>query len=555
MDEDSDHKDFIREIVASDISSGACEKVKTRFPPEPNGYLHIGHAKAICLNFGIAKEFGGTCNLRFDDTNPSKENIEYVESIKKDVRWLGFDWENREFYASDYFEKLYEYAVSLIRKGKAYVCDLSADEISSYRGTLTSPGKESPYRNRTIEENIELFRGMREGEFPDGAKTLRAKIDMASPNIIMRDPVMFRIMRAHHYRSADKWCIYPIYDYAHCVSDSIEGISHSICTLEFEIHRPLYDWFLEALEIHRSRQYEFARLNLAWTIMSKRKLLTLVKEKHVSGWDDPRMPTISGMRRRGYPPEAIRNFCALIGVTKYDAVTDLALLEHCVRDVLNKIAARFMAVMNPLKLTIVNYPEEKTEELEAINNPEDLLMGTRLIPFSRTLFIEKDDFCENPPKKYFRLFPGNEVRLRYAYVIKCVDFKKDPSSGEINEIFCEYLPETRGGNVQDGKKIKGTIHWVSQKHAKKCETRLYDKLFKKENPDEGGDFISNLNQDSMKIVSAFVEPATVRIEPGTRFQFERLGYFCSDIASSGDSIIFNRIVTLKDAWNRMAQKA
>ncbi len=555
MSENLQKRDFIRDIVASDLESGACKAVNTRFPPEPNGYLHIGHAKSICLNFGIAKEFGGKCNLRFDDTNPSKEDIEYVESIKRDVKWLGFDWDDREYYASDYFDKIYDYAVALVKKGKAYVCDLSAEEISSYRGNLTEPGKDSPYRNRSVEENLELFKKMRNGDYADGSKTLRAKIDMASPNILMRDPVMYRIMRFHHYRSGDKWCIYPTYDYAHCVSDSIEGITHSICTLEFEIHRPLYDWFLNELDIYRSKQYEFARLNLNWTVMSKRKLLALVKEGKVSGWDDPRMPTLSGMRRRGYPAEAIRDFCAQIGVTKYDGVSDFALLEHCVRNVLNRTAPRFMAVTNPLKLTILNYPADTCEELDAVNNPEDPSMGSRKIPFSRTILIEKDDFCENPPKKYFRLFLGNEVRLRYAYIIKCVDFKKDPHSGEVTEVLCEYYPETKGGNAPEGKKIKGTIHWVSADKARECEVRLYDRLFSMENPEDGGDFMSNINPDSIKVAKFLAEPAVSKVSPGDKFQFERVGYFCCDIDSSDAKPVFNRTATLKDSWSKIAQKS
>ncbi len=554
MPETEKNKDFIREIIESDLKTGKCKTVRTRFPPEPNGYLHIGHAKSICLNFGIAKEFGGTCNLRFDDTNPSKEDIEYVESIKNDVKWLGFDWEDREYYASDYFEKLYEYAVILIKKGKAYVCDLNSEQLSESRGTLTSPGIESPFRNRSINENLDLFQRMRNGEFPDGSKTLRAKIDMASPNILMRDPVMYRIMRHHHYRTGNEWCIYPTYDYAHCISDSIEEITHSICTLEFEIHRPLYDWFLEELGIYRSRQYEFARLNLSWTVMSKRKLLTLVKDKHVSGWDDPRMPTISGMRRRGYPPEAIRQFCSMIGVTKYDGITDFALLEHCVRDILNKVAPRFMAVFNPLKLTIVNYPDNKIEELNAINNPEDPHSSTRKILFSKNLFIEYEDFSENPPKKFFRLFPGNEVRLRYAYIVKCIDFLKDPQTGQINEVLCEYYPDTKGGNAPEGKKIKGTIHWVAQKYAIPCIAKLYDRLFIKENPDEGGDFIKNLNSDSLKSITIMAESNVKILKILDRIQFERNGYFCLDPDSTEEKLIFNRTVTLKDTWAKIAQK-
>ncbi len=554
MEDTGRPRDFIRDIVATDIESGRCKVVKTRFPPEPNGYLHIGHAKSICLNFGIAKEFGGTCNLRFDDTNPSKEDMEYVESIKRDVRWLGFDWEGREFHAADYFERLYQFAVELIKKGRAYVCDLSAEEVSATRGSLTEAGRNSPFRERSVEENLDLFARMRAGEFPDGSRTLRARIDMSSPNINMRDPVMYRIMREHHYRSGDAWCIYPTYDYAHCISDSMEGITHSICTLEFEIHRPLYDWFLEQLGIYRSRQFEFARLNLSWTVMSKRKLLSLVKDGHVSGWDDPRMPTISGMRRRGYPAEAIRNFCAQIGVTKYDGITDFALLEHCVRDVLNAVAPRFMAVLDPLKLTIVNYPEDRRETLDAVNNPENPQAGSRQVPFGRTLFIERDDFCENPPKKYFRLFPGNEVRLRYAYIVKCVDFAKDPATGRISEVFCEYLPETRGGNAPEGRKIKGTIHWVAASSCVECEARLYERLFTKEDPEEGGDFIANINPASLEVRKAFAEPAVLSLKPDDKIQFERTGYFSVDQDSTPRRPVFNRTVTLKDSWSRLVAK-
>lgn len=550
---------FIRNIVAEDVASGKYGgKVITRFPPEPNGYLHIGHAKSICLNFGLAEEFGGYCNLRFDDTNPSKEEQEYVDSIIEDVRWLGFDWGDRLYYASDYFEQLYEWAVQLIKKGKAYVCDLSADEIREYRGTLTEPGKESPYRNRSVEENLDLFERMRKGEFPDGSKTLRAKIDMTSGNINMRDPVMYRIKHEYHHRTGNKWCIYPMYDYAHPLSDSIEGITHSICTMEYEDHRPLYDWFLEQLGIHHPQQIEFARLNLSHTVLSKRKLLRLVNEGYVNGWNDPRMPTIAGIRRRGYTPEAIRNFCNRIGVAKKESLVDMALLEFCVREHLNKIAPRVMAVLRPLKVVITNYPEEQEEYLDAINNPEDPDAGTRKIPFSKVLYIERDDFMENPPEQFFRLAPGREIRLRYAYFIKCEGVVKD-ENGEIAELHCTYDPATRGGDAPDGRKVKATLHWVSAHHAIEAEVRLYDHLFVKEDPDdveEGKDFTDYINPKSLEVLkSCRLEPSLKEAKPGDRFQFERLGYFCVDtVDSKPEKLVFNRIVTLKDEWAKIHKK-
>jgi glutaminyl-tRNA synthetase len=547
---------FIRSIVAEDVASGKNGgKVITRFPPEPNGYLHIGHAKSICLNFGLAAEFNGYCNFRFDDTNPSKEEQEYVDSITADVRWLGFDWGDRLYYASDYFEQLYEWAVELIKKGKAYVCDLTFEEMREYRGTLTKPGKESPYRNRSVEENLDLFERMRKGEFHDGSKTLRAKIDMNSGNINMRDPVMYRIKHEEHHRTGDKWRIYPMYDYTHGESDSIEGITHSICTMEYEDHRPLYDWYLDALEIHHPQQIEFARLNLSYTVLSKRKLLKLVSDKYVTGWDDPRMPTLSGMRRRGYPPEAIRNFCDRIGVGKKESVVDLALLEFCVREHLNKIAPRVMAVLKPLKVVITNYPDDKEEMLEAINNPEDSSAGTRQVPFSREIYIEHDDFMQEPPKQFFRLAPGREVRLRYAYFITCQSVIKD-EDGQIIELHCTYDPATRGGDAPDGRKVKATLHWVSAKHAIDAEVRLYDTLFTKENPDdveEGKDFTDSLNPKSFETLSSCkLELSLKEAKQGERFQFERLGYFCVDsIDSKPGSPIFNRTVTLKDEWAKL----
>ncbi|KAF0145541.1 MAG: glutaminyl-tRNA synthetase [Nitrospirae bacterium] len=551
--------DFIRELIREDLKNRKFDsRVHTRFPPEPNGYLHIGHAKSICLNFGIAEEFKGLCNLRFDDTNPAKEEVEYVKSIKEDVKWLGFGWDNREYYASDYFEKLYGYAVDLIKKEKAYVCDLSADEIREYRGTLTEPGRESPYRSRSVEENIELFEKMRKGELPDGSRTLRAKIDMKSGNINMRDPVIYRIMRADHHRTGDKWRIYPMYDFAHCFSDSIEKITHSICTLEFEDHRPLYDWFLEQLNVYHPQQIEFARLNLSHTVLSKRKLIQLVQEKHVSGWDDPRMPTISGLRRRGYTPESIRNFCERIGVAKRDSTVDMALLEFCIREDLNKHTQRVMAVLRPLKVVIVNYPENQAEELDAVNNPEDPGMGTRKVPFSRVLYIEKDDFREDPPKGFFRLSPGKEVRLRYAYYITCTGVVKDKNTGEVTELQCTYDPATRGGDSPDGRKVRSTIHWVSASHAIEAEVRLYDHFFTRPVPGgESNDFKTDMNPKSLEsLKSCFVEPCLANAKSGDRFQFERMGYFCVDPDSSDKGLVFNRTVTLRDTWARIekAQK-
>ena len=558
MEVNKEKSDFIRDIIREDLKkSNNKQKIHTRFPPEPNGYLHIGHAKAICLNFGLAEEFGGLCNLRFDDTNPVKEEQEYIESIKKDIKWLGFDWGDREYYASDYFEKLYEFAIILIKKGKAYVCDLSADEIRQYRGTLTNPGKESPYRNRSVEENLKLFNEMREGKYPDGSKVLRAKIDMSSPNLNLRDPVMYRIIHRKHHRTGDKWCIYPTYDWAHGQSDSIENITHSICTLEFEDHRPLYDWFIEQLGIHHPRQIEFARLNLTYTVMSKRMLLELVEKKYVSGWDDPRMPTISGMRRRGYSPDAIKNFCSEIGVAKADSMIDFAFLEHFVREDLNKKAPRVMGVLNPLKVVIDNYPDDKQEDIEAINNPEDLSAGTRKIPFSKILFIEREDFMENPPNKFYRLAPGREVRLRYAYFIKCIDVIKD-KDGNVTELHCTYDPLTRGGDSPDGRKVKSTLHWVSASHAINAQVRLYDKLFLKENPlklNEGEDFKDNINPNSLTILNnCKIEPSLKSAKPLQVFQFERLGYFCVDLDTTDEMIIFNRTATLKDEWAKEKAK-
>lgn len=548
---------FIKDIIEEDLKTGKFGgRVHTRFPPEPNGYLHIGHAKSICLNFGLALEYNGLCNLRFDDTNPTKEDVEYVESIQKDVRWLGFDWGERLFYASDYFEQLYDYAVQLIRLEKAYVDSLSTEEIRQYRGTLTEPGKDSPYRNRSVEENLDLFRRMRAGEFDEGQHVLRAKIDMASPNLNMRDPVIYRIKKASHHRTGDAWCIYPMYDFAHCLSDSLEGITHSICTLEFEDHRPLYDWFLDVLGVYHPQQIEFARLNLSYTVLSKRKLIQLVQEGVVSGWDDPRMPTISGLRRRGYTPESIRTFCERIGVAKRDSVVDMALLEHCVREDLNKRAPRVMGVLRPLKMVITNYPEDVTEELEAVNNPEDPSMGTRTVPFCRELYIERDDFREDPPKQYFRLAPGREVRLRYGYYVTCVDVVKDPANGEIREIRCVYDPATRGGWSPDGRKVKGTIHWVSARHALNAQVRLYDRLFTRENPNDpepGKTFLDYLNPNSLEILEdCRVEPSLREAPPGRQFQFERLGYFCVDCRdSTPEKLVFNRIVSLKDSWAKI----
>ncbi|MEO0004769.1 MAG: glutamine--tRNA ligase/YqeY domain fusion protein [candidate division WOR-3 bacterium] len=558
MNKESEKKsgpDFIRRIINEDLASGRfSHPIVTRFPPEPNGYLHIGHAKSICLNFGIAKEYGGRCHLRFDDTNPEKEEEEYVRAIIEDVRWLGFDWGEHLYYASDYYEQLYQWAIELIKKGKAYVCDLSPEEVREYRGTLTKPGKESPYRNRSVEENLDLFERMRKGEFPDGSKTLRAKIDMSSPNLNMRDPVMYRIMKVPHHRTGDKWCIYPTYDWAHGQSDSIEGITHSICTLEFEDHRPLYDWFLDQLGVHHPRQVEFARLNLTYTVMSKRRLLELVQEGYVSGWDDPRMPTIAGLRRRGYTPESIRRFCDEIGVAKAETVISIDLLEHCLREDLNKRAERRMAVLRPLKVVIENYPPGKVEELEAINNPEDLNAGTRKVPFSREIYIEEDDFREEPPPKYYRLTPGREVRLRYAYLIKCVGVIKD-ENGRVKELRCTYDPKTLGSDAPDGRKVKATIHWVSAPHAVEAEVRLYDRLFLKENPDdveEGKTFLDNLNPNSLEVLARCpVEPSLATAAIETRCQFERLGYFCVDPDSTPERLVFNRTVTLKDTWAKL----
>ena len=545
-------RNFIREILDEDLKTNKFEgRVHTRFPPEPNGYLHIGHAKSICLNFGLAKDFKGLTNLRFDDTNPTKEEQEYVESIQQDVRWLGFDWDDRLFYASDYFGQLYEYAVRLIKKGKAYVCDLNADQIREYRGTLTQAGKNSPYRDRTVEENLGLFERMRAGEFPDGSRTLRAKIDMSAPNLNLRDPVMYRILHATHHRTGDTWCIYQMYDWAHGQSDSIEKITHSICTLEFEDHRPLYDWFIEELGIFHPQQVEFARLNITYTVMSKRRLLQLVEEKHVNGWDDPRMPTISGLRRRGYTPESVRLFAERIGVSKSESVVDIASLEDCLRDDLNKRASRVMGILRPLKVVIENYPDGVSEELEAVNNPEDPSMGVRKLPFSKTLYIEQDDFRENPPKKYFRLSPGTEVRLRYAYIIKCTGVIKDPGTGLVTELRCTYDPETKSGSPQSARKVKGTIHWVSVSHAVNASVRLYDRLFMVENP--GGDnWMGFMNPNSLEVLqNCKVEPLLARAKVQDRFQFERLGYFCVDNDSREGAIVFNRTVTLRDTWAKI----
>jgi glutaminyl-tRNA synthetase len=551
---------FIKEIINEDLKNGKNEgRVHTRFPPEPNGYLHIGHAKSICLNFGLAKEYNGLCNLRFDDTNPSKEDTEYVDSIQDDVRWLGFDWDDRMYYASDYFEKLYEFAGILINDGKAYVCELSADGMREYRGTLKAPGKDSPSRNRSVQENLDLFRRMRAGEFPDGSKTLRAKIDMSSGNVNMRDPVMYRIQRSHHHRTGDAWCIYPMYDFTHGLSDSLEGITHSICTLEFENNRPLYDWFINNLPVkYKPQQIEFARLNLTYTLMSKRKLLELVKKNYVAGWDDPRMPTIAGLRRRGYTPEAIRDFADRIGVAKADSTVDVALLEHCLREDLNKKAARVMAVLRPLKIVLDNYPDEQVEMLDAENNPEDADSGSRKIPFCRELYIEEDDFREDPPKKFFRLAPGQEVRLKSAYIIKCESVIKD-SSGKITELHCTYDPDTKSGTGTADRKVKGTLHWVSAPHAVSAEVRLYDHLFTKENPDdvpEGGDYKDNLNPQSLEIISGcMLEPVLADARGGDLFQFMRQGYFCADpVDHTKEKPVFNRAVSLKDTWAKIEKK-
>ena len=543
---------FIQVFIEEDIKNDKHEgRVHTRFPPEPNGYLHIGHAKAICLNFGLAEQYNGLCNLRFDDTNPTKEEVEYVDSIMYDIKWLGFDWGDRLYYASDYFETLYEYAVKLIKKGKAFVCDLSSKEITEARGTPTEPGKESPFRNRTVEENLDLFKRMRNGEFKDGERVLRAKIDMSSPNTLMRDPVIYRIIHTEHHRTGNKWCIYPTYDFTHGQSDSIEKITHSLCSIEFEIHRPLYNWFIKELEIFPSRQIEFARLNLNYTIMSKRKLLELVDKGYVNGWDDPRMPTLSGLRRRGFTPESIRNFADRVGIAKRDNVIDVALLEHSVLEDLNKKAPRVMCVLNPLKVVITNYPENQTEELEAQNNPEDPEMDSRKIPFSKEIYIEKNDFMEDPPKKFFRLSPGREVRLRYAFFIKCEKVTKDEKTGEVIELHCTYDPDSRGGKSPDGRKVRGTLHWVSSVHSIGVEIRLYDRLFKNPYPEEteeGSDFTSNLNPESLKITTGFVEPSLKGASHGSRYQFERLGYFCVDPDSTEDKLVFNRTVSLRDSW-------
>ncbi len=549
---------FIEQEIEKDFAAPrlADKALQTRFPPEPNGYLHIGHAKSICLNFGLAQKYNGKCNLRFDDTNPSKEEQEYVDSIKEDVRWLGFDWDGMH-YASDYFEQLYEWALKLIKEGKAYVCDLSAEETREHRGTLKAPGKDSPYRSRSVEENLELFEGMKNGEVPDGSRTLRAKIDMAAPNINLRDPVMYRVLRAHHHRTGDQWCIYPMYDWAHGQSDSIEGITHSICTLEFEDHRPLYNWFCENLGIWHPRQIEFARLNLSFTVMSKRKLLQLVQEKHVDGWNDPRMPTISGLRRRGYTPESIRKFCDRIGVAKFYSTIDVGVLEGCVREHLNSTANRTMAVLDPLKVVLTNYPDGQVEMMDAVNNPEDEAAGTRQLPFSKELYIERNDFMEDAPRKFFRLKPGGEVRLRYGYIIKCEEVVKDPETGDIVELRCTYDPETRSG-MEVARKVKGTIHWVSAPHAVDGEVRLYDRLFLSEHPEqseEGKSFLDNLNPDSLTVVTAKLEPSLGTIEPGTSVQFERNGYFCADSSDSKpDRPVFNRTVSLKDSWAKMQSK-
>ncbi|MFH1295940.1 MAG: glutamine--tRNA ligase/YqeY domain fusion protein [Bacteroidota bacterium] len=549
---------FIEAIIEEDIRNGKNEgRVHTRFPPEPNGYLHIGHAKSICLNFGLGNRYHGMTNLRFDDTNPVKEEVEYVDSIIEDVRWLGYDWEDRLFYASDYFEQLYEYAIILIRKGKAYVCDMTAEEISATRGTPTRPGKESPYRNRTVEENLGLFTRMRGGEFKDGARVLRAKIDMASPNMHMRDPILYRILHASHHRTGDAWCIYPMYDFAHGQSDSIERITHSICTLEFEVHRPLYDWLIREIGIYAPRQIEFARLNLSYTVMSKRKLLELVKENKVSGWDDPRMPTISGLRRRGYTPESIRNFAELVGVAKRDNVIDVSLLEFCIREDLNKRANRVMGVLNPVRVIIDNYPENQVEEMETMNNPEDPETGTRIVFFSRELYIEKEDFLEDPPNKFFRLAPGREVRLRSAYIIKCESVEKDPETGEITVIHCSYDPMTRSGMPDSNRKVKGTLHWVSALHAIISEVRLYDRLFSVSDPEnvkEGTTFKDYLNHESLKVVKGFLEPSVRKAKTGDKFQFERMGYFVVDQDSRSDALVFNRIVPLRDSWARVGKQ-
>ncbi len=548
--------DFIREAIKEDLRSGRFDRVHTRFPPEPNAYLHIGHAKAIWIDYGIAVEFGGLFNLRFDDTNPVKEEQEFVDAIIEDVRWLGADWGDRLFFASDYFEQMYEWAVDLIKKGKAYVCDLSAEEVSATRGTLTEPGKESPYRDRSIQENLDLFARMRAGEFPDGSRTLRARIDMASPNVLLRDPIMYRILHTSHHRQGDAWCIYPTYDWAHGLEDSIEGVTHSLCSQEYEIHRPLYDWFLVELGIYRPRQIEFARLNMTYTVMSKRRFIELVNGGHVSGYDDPRLPTLAGLRRRGVTPEAIRDFCRKVGVAKRDSVVDVAIFEDCIREDLNRRAPRAMAVLNPIKVVLTNYPEGQIEEMELINNPEDPSAGTRRVPFGRELLIERDDFRENPPPKFFRLAPGREVRLRSAYFIRCDEAVKD-ADGSVVELRCTYDPATRGGSAPDGRKVKATIHWLAASSAVPAEIRLYDHLFLKPDPDDvepGQDFTSNLNPESLRVVHGFVEPGLADCPAGTRYQFERLGYFCADPDTASGKPVFNRTVTLRDTWAKIEKK-
>lgn len=550
-------KDFIRAHIEADKAEGRFGGVvHTRFPPEPNGYLHLGHAKSICLNFGVADEFGGLCNLRFDDTNPAKEETEYVAAIRQDVAWLGARWDEREFYASDYFERLYEYAEELIRRGKAYVDDLSAEEIRAHRGTLTEPGKESPWRNRSVEENLDLFRRMRAGEFPDGARVLRARIDMAAPNLVMRDPTLYRIRHEAHHRTGNAWCIYPMYDYAHCLSDSIEGISHSLCTLEFVNNRELYDWVLDALGVYHPQQIEFARLNLTYTVLSKRKLIQLVREGHVSGWDDPRMPTLCGLRRRGVPPEALRDFCVRIGLARADSTVEYSLLEHCIRERLNAVAPRAMAVLDPLRVVIENWPEDKVEELDMPWHPEDASYGSRKVPFSRELYIERDDFRLEPPKKFHRLSPGAEVRLRHAYLITCREAVLD-ENGEVKELRCVYDPESKGGSSPDGRKVKGTLHWVSAPHARRAEVRLYDQLFAVPEPDkapEGGSFIDNLNPTSLAVATGWLEPALAGLEVGKTVQFERLGYFCKDRDSTSELAVFNRTASLRDSWAKVEKK-
>jgi glutaminyl-tRNA synthetase len=554
----SDYKNFIEEAVEEDLRTGRFDHVVTRFPPEPNGYLHIGHAKAICIDFGTAEAFGGKCNLRFDDTNPVKEDVEFVDGIKETIHWLGYDWGDREYYASDYFEQIYAFAVRLIKQGLAYVDDLTADQIREYRGTLTEPGQNSPYRDRTVAENLDLFERMRAGEFPDGARVLRAKIDMASPNINLRDPTMYRIIHGTHHRTGDKWSIYPMYDFAHGQSDSIEGVTHSLCDLAYEDHRPLYEWFLNQLDIFRTRQIEFARLNLTYTILSKRFLKQLVEGRQVRGWDDPRMPTLDGMRRRGYPAVAIRNFIEQVGVAKNENLIDITLLEHLVREELNRTSPRVMGVLNPVKVVITNYPEGQVEHLEAVNNPEDASAGTRQVPFSRVLYIDQDDFREVPPPKYFRMAPGREVRLRFGYIIKCVDFVKNPQTGEIEEVHCTYDPQTRGGYAPDGRKVQGTIHWVSAQHALDAEVRMYDRLFTVPNPghpEEGKTFFDYLNPESLKVQAGCkVEPSLAAAQPGAQFQFERKGYFCVDPDSLPSRLVFNQTVPLRDTWAKIESK-